>query len=57
METAAVGQCAYRNNIPFVSVRFISDNADDEGEMSFDEFEKIAAKKVAEIVLETVKKI
>jgi len=57
METAAVGQCAYRNNIPFVSVRCISDNADDEGEMSFDEFEKIAAKKVAEIVLETVKKI
>jgi len=57
METAAVGQCAYRNNIPFVSVRCISDNADDEGEMSFDEFEKIAAKKVAEIVLDTVKKI
>lgn len=57
METAAVGQCAYRNNTPFVSVRCISDNADDEGEMSFDEFEKIAAKKVAEIVLETIKKI
>ncbi len=57
METAAIGQCAYRNNVPFVSVRCISDNADDEGEMSFDEFEKIAAKKVAEIVLETVKKI
>lgn len=57
METAAVGQCAYRNGVPFVSVRCISDNADDEGEMSFDEFEKIAAKKVAEIVLETVKKI
>lgn len=57
METAAVGQCAYRNNIPFVSVRCISDNADDEGEMSFDEFEKIAAKRVAEIVLETVGKI
>lgn len=57
METAAVGQCAYRNNVPFVSVRCISDNADDEGEMSFEEFEKIAAKKVAEIVLETVKKI
>lgn len=52
METAAVGQTAYRNSIPFVSVRCISDNADDEGEMSFDEFEKIAAKRVAEIVME-----
>lgn len=57
METAAIGQCAYRNGIPFVSVRCISDNADDEGEMSFDEFEKIAAKRVAEIVLETIGKI
>lgn len=57
METAAVGQCAYRNSVPFVSVRCISDNADDEGEMSFDEFEKIAAKRVAEIVLKTVEKI
>ncbi len=57
METAAVGQCAYRNGIPFVSVRCISDNADDEGEMSFDEFEKIAAKRVAEIVLETIGKL
>ncbi len=57
METAAVGQCAYRNNIPFVSVRCISDNADDEGEMSFDEFEKIAAKTVAEIVLDTIEKL
>ena len=26
-------------------------NADDEGAMSFDEFEKIAAKRVAEVVL------
>ena len=52
METAAVGQACYRNDIPFVSVRCISDNADDEGAMSFDEFEKIAAKRVAEIVME-----
>lgn len=51
MESAAVGQCAYRNDVPFVSVRCISDNADDEGAMSFDQFEKIAAKRVADIVL------
>lgn len=52
METAAVGQCAWRNGVPFVSVRCISDLADDEGAMSFDEFEARAAKRVAEIVLE-----
>ena len=41
MESAAVGHCCYLNEMPFVSVRCISDNADDEGAMSFDEFEKI----------------
>ena len=51
METAAVGQTAWRNQIPFVSVRCISDLADDEGAMSFDEFEVLAAKRVAEIVM------
>lgn len=51
MESAAVGHCCYLNEIPYVSVRCISDNADDDGAMSFDEFEKIAAGRVAEIVL------
>ena len=51
MESAAVGQCCFLNKMPFVSVRCISDNADDEGAMSFEEFEKIAAKRVAETVL------
>ena len=51
MESAAIGHCCYLNQKPYVSVRCISDNADDEGAMSFDEFEKIAAKRVADIVL------
>lgn len=51
MESAAIGHACYLNEMPFVSVRCISDNADDEGAMSFDEFEKIAAKRVADIVL------
>lgn len=57
MESSAIGHCAFMNDVPFVSVRCISDNADDEGEMSFDEFEKIAAKRVAEIVLEVIRKL
>ncbi len=54
MESAAVGHCAFLNDMPYVSVRCISDNADDEGAMSFDEFEKIAARRVADVVLEMV---
>lgn len=57
MESSAVGHCCYLNDMPFVSVRCISDNADDEGAMSFDEFEKIAAKRVAEIVLKMTEKL
>ena len=56
-DSAAVGQCAYRNSVPFVSVRCISDNADDEGAMSFDQFEKIAAKRVADIVLRMIESL
>ena len=52
MESAAVGHCAYMNQVPFVSIRCISDNADDMGEISFDQFEKIAAKRVADVVLQ-----
>lgn len=54
MESSAIGHCAFLNQVPFVSVRCISDNADDEGAMSFDQFEKIAAKRVADIVLKMV---
>ena len=57
MESASIGQCCYRNSIPFASIRCISDNADDEGAMTFEEFEKIAAKRVADVVLTIVKKL
>lgn len=57
METSAIGHCCYLNDIPFVSVRCISDNADDDGAMSFEEFEKIAAKRVAEIVLKVADEV
>ena len=57
MESSAIGHCCFLNEVPFVSVRCISDNADDDGAMSFDEFEKTAAKRVAEIVIEMIKKL
>lgn len=57
METAAIAQCAFRNGIPFVSVRCISDHADDDGEMTFDEFEVMAADRVATVVLDMVENL
>ncbi len=57
MESAAIGHCCYRNDIPFATIRCISDNADDEGEMSFDVFEKVAAKRVADVVFSMIKEI
>lgn len=57
METAAIAHAASRNEVPFVSVRCISDKADDEGEMTYDEFSAVAARKVAEIVIKILEQI
>ena len=57
MESSAVGHGCFINNTPFAAVRCISDNADDDGAMSFDEFEKIAAKRVADIVLKMIESL
>lgn len=57
MESAGIGHCAFKNGVPFVSVRCISDNADDEGAMSFDTFEQLAAKRVAGLVLAMVEQL
>lgn len=50
MEGAAIAQVCYLNNVPFVILRAISDNADDSGHISFQEFEKIAAANSAKLV-------
>lgn len=54
MESASIGHCAYVNGVSSISIRCISDNADDNGTMSFDEFEKISAKCVANVVLDII---
>ena len=50
MEGAAIAHAAYRNGIPFVILRAISDKADDSAEMDYPTFEAIAAKRCAEVV-------
>ena len=50
MEGAAISHAAYRNNIPVVVIRAISDKADDSAQMDYPTFETIAAKQCADVV-------
>lgn len=51
MEGAAIGEAAYMNGVPFLVIRTMSDSADDEAEISFDDFIEKAAVVSAGIVL------
>ena len=50
MESTAIAHTAYVNKVPFVIVRFISDNAEDESGKAYDEFEAEAAEHSANIL-------
>ena len=49
MEGCAIAQAAYRNDIPFVIIRAISDKADNSAEMDYPTFEKLAAHRCAAV--------
>ena len=49
MEGAAIAHTAYRNGVPFVIIRAISDKADDSVEMDYPTFETIAAERCANV--------
>lgn len=58
MEGASIGHVCYMNDVPFGVLRAISDSADDEADMSFNEFCEMAAKNSLKVILsflETVK--
>jgi len=57
MEGASVAQVCYLFNTPFVVIRSISDKADDNSHVDFNEFVKIAADNSAKIVLKMMEKI
>ncbi len=52
MEGTAIAQAAYRNGVPFVIIRAISDKADDSAEMDYPSFERIAAHRCAAVTRE-----
>ena len=51
MEGASIAHTAYRNGIPFVIIRAISDKADDSAEMDYPTFEAIAAHRCAQVTM------
>ena len=57
MEGTAIAQTAYRNGIPFVILRAISDKADDSAEMDYPTFERIAAHRCAEVTRRLAKQL
>lgn len=57
MEGAAIAQTAYRNGLPFVILRAISDKADDSAEMDYPTFERIAAHRCAEVTTKLARQL
>ena len=51
MEGASIAHAAYRNGVPFVILRAISDKADDSAEMDYPTFEALAAKRCAQVTM------
>ena len=57
MEGAAIAQTAYRNALPFVILRAISDKADDSAEMDYPPLERNADYRCAEVTRQLARKL
>ena len=57
MEGAAIAHAAYRNGIPALVLRAISDKADDSAEMDYPTFERMAAENSARLVEALIQRI
>lgn len=57
MEGAAIAQTAYRNHLPFVILRAISDKADNSAHMDYPTFEAQAAQRCAQVVMSLAKNL
>jgi adenosylhomocysteine nucleosidase len=54
MEGAAVAQVCWEQNVPFLAIRSISDNANKQTPTMFDKFYKLAARNSARLVMAIV---
>jgi tRNA(Arg) A34 adenosine deaminase TadA len=57
MEASAIGHFSHINKTPFLIIRSISDNANEEAEISYETFEKKAAHQSADLLLKIIGKI
>jgi adenosylhomocysteine nucleosidase len=57
MEGAAVGQAAYLNNTPYLVIRVISDNADQDANIDYALFERMAAGRSVALTLALVEEL
>ena len=57
MEGAAIAHTAWKNGVPFVILRAISDKADDSAEMDYPTFEAAAAKRCAQVAQSLAKRL
>lgn len=57
MEGAAVGQTSYQFSIPFLVIRAVSDNADQDATITYDEFLEEASHNSARFILSLLKNI
>ncbi len=55
MEGASIAHAAYRNGVPFVIIRAISDKADDSADMDYPTFEALAARRCANVTCRLAK--
>ena len=57
MECAAIAHACWLNRIPFVIIRAISDSADEQANMSYEQFVLLAAKRGGELVEKMLEKL
>lgn len=57
MESASIAQTAYAFDIPCLIIRSVSDTADDEASIDFDEFVHLASRQSAEFLLNFIESI
>ena len=57
MEGAAIAHTAWKNGVPFVIIRAISDKADDSAEMDYPTFEAVAAQRCAQATQSLAKRL